>query len=395
MSKIGSQKKRIIGLDCHPDTFVAAIITGTRPENAQIEKVTDSLELNKLEDWFSKNDEDQIDAVLLEASANSFAIFDRLTALGLEVFVLESETVSRLQKEVTTTDKTSAVGIAKVFLSGLSDKVWVPDPTTRDRRKVLCCYRQAQTDQTRANNRIKSMLNEHTIRLAKGTRLTTEKGRKLVFAAREWSTVQYGLLEQAFLDLNRAAEKTRLMRRMMAQEIMDDPTMFSLVRIYGLRHITVYALVAMIGTVKRFANPKKLASYLGVSPSLKESGTSVHKKNSKRNGRGDIRPLLVQAAQSVLNRDSASNPMHKWSIAVMMRRGRSCALIAAARKIVTSVWYVLNGKAIAIEKEEERKSLYIKLRHLLTELGSARVRKMGYKTYDECIEEKIKLLDVA
>jgi len=386
------KKKRVVGLDCHPDTFVAGVIVGFTSNSAQIEKVTGSLPIQSLQDWFLAR-KDEIDVVVLEASGNSFAIYEQLTDIGLDVLILESESVSRLQKELNETDRSSAVKIARVYLSGLTDEVWVPDAKTQERRHVYTAYKQAVTDRTRAINRIKALLNQKTIRLHRSQKLHQESTRTFIQASRDWSMTESLLLSEAFQDFDRAAEKAKTLKRIMANEIINDPNLFSLVRIYGLAHITIYGLMSVIGSVKRFPSAKKLVSYLGVAPGRKISGKTINKAKKGRHGRNDMRPLLVQAAQAILNHRSKSNPCHSWGHKIAFRRGRSRAIIAVARKIVTSVWYVLNGKAIPIQNHETRATMTEKLRRLVTHVGIAAVRSMGYRTYAEYIASRMQFFD--
>lgn len=142
------------------------------------------------------------------------------------------------------------------------------------------------------------------------------------------------------------------------------PGMFSLVWSFGLRQITVYALVAMIGHIQRFDSPKKLAAYLGVSPSYKLSGLSVRKRGICHRGRPEIRALLAPAGQAVLNCKGQSNPLYTWAWHLAKRRSRGHAVIAIARQLVTAVWYTLRGNVTPITCFEESMTLRWKIEHL-------------------------------
>jgi len=60
--------------------------------------------------------------------------------------------------------------------------------------------------------------------------------------------------------------RTRL-RRLMALEIEQTPDFLRLYKLAGLSLVTTYALVAIIGDIRRFATSGKLVSYLGLNPS--------------------------------------------------------------------------------------------------------------------------------
>ena len=70
-------KGRIIGLDCQPDTFTAAVFKGTTPHDAVKLSTRPDMGLQRFLDWaareFTKDD-----LFLMEAGSNSFEIHRRL-----------------------------------------------------------------------------------------------------------------------------------------------------------------------------------------------------------------------------------------------------------------------------------------------------------------------------
>jgi hypothetical protein len=64
-----------------------------------------------------------------------------------------------------------AVKIARISLSALSPIVWQPDEKTLERREIFSAYQAVVKESTRAKQQLRSMLNEHCVRLEKGFRL--------------------------------------------------------------------------------------------------------------------------------------------------------------------------------------------------------------------------------
>lgn len=58
----------------------------------------------------------------------------------------------------------------------------------------------------------------------------------------------------------------------MAGEILNDPEMLRLARLCGLSLVTIYGLQSAIGDIQRFAQSNKLVAYLGLNPSVCQSG---------------------------------------------------------------------------------------------------------------------------
>jgi transposase len=163
----------------------------------------------------------------------------------------------------------------------------------------------------------------------------------------------------------------------MAREVSEDPTLLKLARLTGLGLVSIYGMACAIGDIGRFANPKKLVAYLGLNPSVCQSGNWQGEGALKRHGRGAIRALLVQAAKRLLQ---VENPLRKWGLALALRRGRNKAVVALARKLAVAAWHVLMGHRIGAIDSEER--LHSKVSKLATELGIPAIRSLGFDSKD-------------
>jgi transposase len=377
---------RIIGLDVHPDVFTAAALSGPDAAHAQIHWVTPSLPIAKLERWACEATSEE-DLFVLEASGNSFETVERLARMGRTAIVLESLRVGQVQKTYCTTDKLSAVKIARVYMSGLAVVVWAPDETTRARREIYHRYRRAVTDATRGRNRLKSFLSDHAVRLPAGFSLSRPTAEKRLLDTRVWTPVQQQLLKMMLADFQHAEVQRKELRRLMACEIVQDKNLLRLVRLFGVRHIVAFALAAFIGDIHRFRTPKQLVAYIGLNPRVQRSGNSGGNGALAHHGRSDLRALLTEAAHAILRH---SNPAQAWGLKLVFRKGRACAAIAVARKLVVACWYLMRGMFTPLE--EVTVTLRIKIHKLVTEIGRAAVRQMGYKTsleFERCLHQQL------
>ena len=269
-------KGRIIGLDCHPDTFTAAVFEGTTPHNARKLSSHPDMSLKKLLDWVAK-DFTRDDLFLMEAGSNSFEIHRRLLALGLRAAVMESCHVGKHAKTYADNDRMAAARIALVYLAGNAPCVWIPDAITCERRELLHAYQKTVTDHTAAINSLKGYLNQFTIRLGKrGVGLQPTHG--WIIRQRDWTPLQRELLDDAFTDLgNQAARRKRLLR-LIAGQVSAEPLMLRCMKLLGIGVINAFALLAIIGDVRRFETPAKLVAYIGLNPGQRESGRGKHIK---------------------------------------------------------------------------------------------------------------------
>lgn len=359
-------KGRIIGLDCHPDTFTAAVFRGTTPHDACKLSTHPDMSLKKFLDWaateFTRND-----LFLMEAGSNSFELHRRLLALGLRAVVMESAHVGKHAKTYADNDKMAAARIALVYLQGNAPCVWVPDATTCERRELLHAYNKAVADNTAAINSLKGYLNQFTIRT--GSRaLGTEKTEAWILAQRAWTPLQTELLADYFQNLRTQIERRKAMLRLIGRQISAEPLMLRCMKLLGIGMINAFALLAVIGDVRRFERPEKLVAYIGLNPGQRESGRGKNiKLGVGKRGRGDMRHLLVQGAHAVL-RMGKNTPLGQWGWKLFARKGqRNIAVTAVARKLLVQVWHLLSGNPP--EALEPNKSLTLKFKKLAVMLG--------------------------
>src|SRR6266436_1170525 len=214
-------KGRVVGLDVHPDSFAGAVVEGTNPASARVLSSSSRVELKQLECWALRHTSAQ-DTLVLEASGNAFAVAARLRAIRRKVEILDSHRAGKVGKVYCANDRVDAVKIARIYLSALSPIVWQPDVKTLERREVFSAYQAVVKESTRAKQQLRSMLNEHCVRLEKGFRLCHPNAIRRLVALREWTPARAMLLQQLHAGLVAARARRTTLRRHMANEIVAD-----------------------------------------------------------------------------------------------------------------------------------------------------------------------------
>ena len=377
---------RIVGLDVHPDSFAGAILEGVDPWKARVVSTSTRVALPLLEKWALRHTRGS-DVLVLEASGNAFAVAERLREVKRKVLILDSHRAGKVGKTYCATDRIDAIKIARIYLSALSPLVWQPDQKTRERREVFSAYQGVVKEGMRLKQQIKSMLNEHCLRLEKGFRLSHKSALNRLLKLRSWTEAHKMLLQQLHAGLVGARARRQQLRHYMASEILADKELLRLTRLCGINLITLYGLIAAIGDIRRFTSARKLSAYFGLNPTVEESGNYQGPSALKRHGRGAIRALLVQSAKKLLQ---VNNPLQKWGLAIATRRGRNKAAVAVARKLCVAVWHVMQGHVIgAIERMD---TLHTKLHKLATDLGLTAIKQLGYDTKEAFVQKKLYLL---
>jgi len=378
-------KGRIIGLDCHPDTFTAAVFKGTTPHDASKLCTRENLSLERLIAWVA-GEFTREDLFLLEAGSNSFEIHRRLLALGLRAVVLESCHVGRHAKTYADNDKMAAARIALVYLAGNAPCVWTPDPKSCERRELLHAHQKAVADHTAATNSLKGYLNGFAIRL--GSRgLQLERTRAWLLKERDWSPLQRELLGSYFAQLDGQDQRRKGLTRLIAAQVSAEPLMLRCMKLLGIGMINAFALLSIIGDVRRFDRPEKLVAYIGLNPGQRQSGAGKNVKlGVGKRGRGDMRRLLIQGSHAVL-RMGRGTALGQWGWKLFARKGeRNIAVAAVARKLLVQVWHLLSGNPPTAL--DANKSLALKLHKLTVTLGKRLRIKLGLPpSLKECVGE--------
>jgi len=92
----------------------------------------------------------------------------------------------------------------------------------------------------------------------------------------------------------------------------------------GVDTVTAMTIVSELHDFARFADPRELMSYLGLTPSEHSSSTRVRRGSITKAGNGHVRRVLVEAAWHYRHRPSVSAALRR------RRQGQPAAAIAIA-----------------------------------------------------------------
>ncbi len=100
--------------------------------------------------------------------------------------------------------------------------------------------------------------------------------------------------------------------------------------------------VVEIGDVGRFARPAQLCSWAGLTPKHHESDTTVRRGHATKQGSRLVRWAAVEAVQKLPHDCKLRADRER----IADRRGRNIGKVAAARKLLTLVYYGLRDHHI-------------------------------------------------
>jgi len=126
--------------------------------------------------------------------------------------------------------------------------------------------------------------------------------------------------------------------RLIDQEAKTMPIVGTLCTLPGVGHYTALLILAEIGDVNRFPDPKRLTSYAGLVPTVRASGGNVQTGRISKQGSAWLRWTLVEAAQHASRRPGRFQALYRR---LAQRKGSKIARVAVARELLMTVCWML------------------------------------------------------
>lgn len=324
---------RVIGMDIHRVFAEAvALLDGKITRLGRADMRRDRLEA------FARSNLTQDDHVVVEATGNAAAVAEVLAPHVGQVVIANPKQVRLIAHAKIKTDSIDAAVLAKLYASGFLPEVWVPDERTQALRRQVSRREQLVRQRTRLKNIVQSILHAHLVPPCPHADLFGPSGRAWL-AAQALPEDERAAVERHIRTLDALLGDLRLVERDIARHALKDEGVRRLMTIPGIDMVVAVGLAAAIGDVARFASAEKLVAYLGLNPSVRQSGEGParHGRIAKQ-GRGHARGMLVEAAWAAAR---APGPFRAFFQRVSARRGQHVAAVATARKLAVLAWRLL------------------------------------------------------
>lgn len=269
--------------------------------------------------------------VILETSAEAFAIADAALKLGHQVRVVPATLVKTLGvgDRGMKTDRKDARKLSEVSCRIDLPSVHVPSELSR-RLKSACGNREELVEcRTKLINNVRGWLRTQLWRVRTGG-TDSFPARVREHAATTQVLPEY--IERTLTLIDTLTEQLRTSLRELTEIAKTHPVCSRLMTVPGVGPITAVRFVAAIDDVSRFTNAHAVQSYLGLTPGERSSSDTERRTGITKAGPTKLRRALVQAAWAAL-RSRRSDPMLDWTHRLAARKHKFIAVVALARKL--------------------------------------------------------------
>jgi transposase len=288
-----------IGLDVHKDTIAVAFAeAGLREEVRDHGKISNSpAALKALADRLAGKKRGL--RFCYEAGPCGYGIQRQLSAMGHDCSVVAPSLIPRKPGDRIKTDRRDAINLAKLHRAGELTPVWVPDQAHEAIRDLVRARQAAVRTLRQARQQLSGFLLRHGQHYHRPA--WTLLHRRWLAGLKFDQSVHHTVLEDCIAAIEAAtARRDRLEAHIEAAlpEWSLAPVVEALQALRGVGLVAAATLMAELGDITRFSNPRQLMAYLGLVPSEHSSGRTRRQGGITKAGNGAARRMLIEAAWS-------------------------------------------------------------------------------------------------
>jgi len=270
----------------------------------------------------------------MEASGHARWLERLFAEFQFELWIGDAAEICSKRVRKQKTDRQDAQLILQLLLENRFPRIWVPSSENRDLRQLLWHRHRMVQARKRVMNQMQAVALNEGLRSKK--RLWRQRNRQQLesFQLGQWASRRRHDLLHLLDELNptileltqaveREAEKCPKARRLRTHP--------------GVGALTALAFVLILGDVERFHCGKQVASYLGLVPLEKSSGSRRRLGHITKQGISILRFLLVEASQATIR--SVPEWRSKY-FHLMQRHGRNIAKVAMARRLAVRLYWM-------------------------------------------------------
>jgi transposase len=299
-----------------------------------------------------------------EAGPCGYGIQRHLSARGHECVVVAPSLIPRRAGDRVKTDRRDAASLARLHRAGELTAVWVPDPGHEAMRDLVRARLDAVHALRRARQQLSGFLLRHGCHY--GRPAWTKLHRRWLAGLKFEQAVHHLVLEDYVQTVEAAAARRDRLTAQIAAMLPDwtlAPVVAALQAMRGMALVNAATLIAELGDLSRFANPRQLMAYLGLVPSEHSSGASVRRGGLTKAGNSAARRLFIEAAwcyrfparlsrELLLRQEEQPKPIREiaWKAQVRLcaryrklaRTGKPANVVTAAiaRELVGFIWAI-------------------------------------------------------
>jgi transposase len=273
--------------------------------------------------------------VVLEATYGWYWAADLLQACGANVHLAHPLGVKMFGYQRVKTDARDSRNLAELLRMGRLPEAWLAPPAVRELRELVRYRAKLVALRSGLKAQVHAVLAKEGVRVPMSD-LFGVGGSQLLDGLRLGRA--YGLRVASLRRLLVLYDREiTMLAREISSALAGDVGYLAIQAIPGVGPVLAAVLVAEIGNVHRFAGAPQLCSWAGLTPRHHQSDTTVRRGPITKQGPRLVRWAAVEATQRLPRASKQATDFHR----IADRRGTGIGRVAAARRLLTLVFYGL------------------------------------------------------
>lgn len=233
-------------------------------------------------------------------------------------------------------DRVDSETLAQLSRAELLPEAWMADERTQQTRLLTRLRITLGQQRAKAKNQLQAVL--HQEGFLKPVADVFGKTGRAWLATLALSPAGRVVVEVWLRIVDQMTEAIAAQEKALEQMAKADVRAKWLETVPGIGPYSAMVILAEVGEIERFQSKRALASYAGLTPSVRESAGKRKRGGIGHHGSGTLRWILLQVAQVAARCSPAARA---WYLRLKQRKPAQVALIALARKLLTAVWALL------------------------------------------------------
>jgi len=257
---------------------------------------------------------------------------------GLELHMVHPLRCKAIASARLKNDKVDAAILAQLLRADLLPEAWIAPPEIRDLRALIRHRVSLVRLRTRMQNRIHAVAADHGH--DRPASYWTGPGRAWLQGL-DLPPVARSLIGSCLAVIDDLGPQIAAADAQLRGYARSDPRVPVLTALPGVGPFTDLVIIAETGDITRFPSARKLASWTGLTPTVRGSDLKVRHGHISKQGSPVLRWALNQAAQTTRRHPDFAPA---WNT-IAARRGPKIATTAIARKLACRSWHLLTEHA--------------------------------------------------
>jgi transposase len=274
--------------------------------------------------------------IAIEASTKSFWVADQLRALGHNPVVVDPGRTKAIGAALIKHDKLDARVLATLCAAKVMAPVDQPSREQRVRRMPVVVRDGLVRSRARLMNVVMTLLDSEGYAFKKSAATSFTKHVRAM--KDEVDEAMWPALTPILKAIDEVSGQIEICDEELRVSVENDKDAQLLMTVPGVGPIVVSYFIMAVRDPGRFRSGRQVGAYLGLVPSLYESGTIHRRGHITKYGNRQARWALTIAANVLLSVSDKSSSLKTWGEKLALKIGRKKAKVAVARKLSAVLW---------------------------------------------------------